>query len=391
MAGSDDFSFFKFSATLDSESFKSFFVWCAQNSVSDIHIQGGNELVVSRHGRLLKASQFILADDLMSKLSDEIFTPEVRATVKGGRPVDRALQLDGDINNRFGLTRGERLRFRCNFVQSTAGRQDTTMALTMRVIPTEIPLLEAMDIEPDLFDVLLPHKGLGLIGGETGSGKSTLLASIYRYCLDYYPDRKVTTTEDPIEYILSKLGDVLPVTQLQLRRDVESYAESIRAHLRRAPSIIGIGEMRDQETIEAAILAGQSGHLCLSTVHIHSPGEAISRCVTRFPAEIREAIARDMLGVLQFIAVQKLLRTVGGKRIAVREFIVFSDELRDELDDIPYQNWGRYIDGIIKMESRRISDHAWRLYNEGIIDRSELSVAMNNRQIHEFERMNQNV
>ncbi|EBR0232222.1 plasmid transfer ATPase TraJ [Morganella morganii] len=376
---------FNFSGRLDGEQMKCFFTWCAKNSVSDIHIQGGNELVVGRYGRLIRVSQFVLADDVMSKLCDEIFNPEVRATVKGGRPVDRALQLDGDINQRYDLERGERLRFRCNFVQGTAGRLDTTLALTMRVIPSEIQALESMDIEPELFDVLLPHKGLGLIGGETGSGKSTLLASIYRYCLEQYPDRKLTTLEDPIEFILAKPGDILPVTQLQLRRDIDSYAEGIRANLRRAPSVIGVGEMRDSETIEAGIVAGQSGHLCLSTTHIHSPGEAISRCVTRFPAEVREAYARDMLGVLQYIVVQKLIRTTDGKRKALREYIVFDDQLRTELGDKKYQVWGQHIDSIIKHEKRRIADHAWQMYCNKQIEYSELSVAMNNKQIREFE------
>lgn len=379
------FTPYPFTGDLTGYSLKEFFVWCARQNVSDIHIQGGNHLVVSHYGRLRQASTFTIPDDILSKMVDEIFNPEVRAEIRGARPVDRPLQLDGDINRRYGLERGERLRFRCNLVQATAGRLDTTTALTMRIIPDEIPPLLSMGIEKALLDVVLPHKGLGFIGGEMGSGKSTFLAAVYRCCAEHFPDRKITTTEDPIEYIIGRKGDVLPATQLQIGRDVKNFAEGIRADLRRAPSVIGVGEMRDLETIEAGVLAGQLGHLCLSTLHIHSPGEAIPRCITRFPAEVREAMARDMLGVLQYIIVQKLLRTTDGKRQAVREYIIFDDALRQSLSDMPYTHWGQHIDSIIRVEKRRIADQAWELCVAGRIERSELLEVMSAPQRREFE------
>jgi defect-in-organelle-trafficking protein DotB len=386
MTDSSAFQPYPFDDGLNAESLRYFFVWCARQSVSDIHIQGGNHLVVGHQGRLRQASPFVLADDTWSKLLDEMFNPELRSTVRGGQPLDRATQLDGDINQRYGLERGERLRFRCNFVQATAGRLDTTVALTMRIIPSDIPDLTQMGLEDELFEALLPSNGLGLIGGITGSGKSTLLAAIYRFCLDNDPDRKVTTIEDPIEFVLGRSGDVLLPTQLQIIRDVDTYAEGIRADLRRAPSIIGVGEMRDLETFQAALLAGQVGHLCLSTLHIHSPGEAIPRCLTMVPSEMREAAASDMLNVLQYVVVQKLLRTMDGKRQAVREYIIFDDALRAKLASMPYTQWGRHIDDIIRLEQRRFADQAWRMYQAGRIDRRELLVAMSASQLRELEQ-----
>jgi len=386
MTETSTFEPYPFEDGLNGTTLRDFFVWCARQSVSDIHIQGGNNLVVGHHGRLRRASRFVLADDILSKLVDEVFNPEVRATVRGGRPVDRALQLDGDMSNRYGLERGERLRFRCNFVQATAGRLDTTLALTMRIIPWLIPDLTKMGIEDDLFEALLPANGIGLIGGITGSGKSTLLASTYRYCLDHDPDRKITTIEDPIEYIFGRAGDILEPTQLQIGRDVASYGDGIRAALRSAPSIIGVGEMRDLDTLSAGVLAGQLGHFNLTTVHIHSPGEAIPRCLTLVPAEMRDATARDLLGVLQYIVVQKLLRTIDGKRQAVREYILFDDPLRAKLAGMPYMQWGQHIDSLIRLENRRIADQAWRLYQENRIDRRELASAMTAYQLRELEQ-----
>lgn len=386
MTSSSELVPYNFKSNVDAISISHFFVWCARQSVSDIHIQGGNHLVVDQHGRKHRASAFVLPDDTLSRVIDEVFTPEVRPTVSGGLPYDCSLQLDGDMHSRYGLERGERLRFRCNFVQATAGRLDRTLALTMRVIPWDIPDLTQMGIEADLFEALLPHKGLGILGGITGSGKSTLAAAAYRYCLNTDPDRKITTLEDPIEYVLGRAEDILPPTQLQITRDVVSYAEGIRAALRRAPSIIGIGEMRDLETFQAGVLAGQLGHFNLTTLHIHSPGEAIPRCLTMVPAEMREATAWDLLGVLQYIVVQTLLRTTDGKRKAVREYIIFDDPLRAKLAEIPYTQWGRHIDSIIRLEQRRIADQAWRLYQQDVIEHSELKKAMTAHQQHEFEK-----
>lgn len=375
---------FDFSNGMTADTLRSFMVWCARNHVSDIHLQGDNHFVIGRYGRLIRASPFAVADDTMSKLMDDIFSPEMRPKVRGGTSIDRALQLDGDANNRWGLDRGERVRFRVNLLQGTAGRQKT-IGWTMRVIPSDIPPLESMGLEPELMENILPEKGLALWGGITGSGKSTALASTYRYCLDVYPDRKVTTKEDPIEFILGRPGDVLPPLQSQVGEDIPDFATGIRADLRRAPSVMGVGEMRDGETIDAGIRAGQLGHLCLTTTHIDSPGEVFARLLMEFPHESRDAMAWALLGVLQYVVVQTLLRTTDGKRKAVREYIVFDHALREKLASMPWSQWGAHVNGIIRAEKRRIVDQAWRLCVEGLIDPAELRSVMSPSQQREFE------
>lgn len=381
---SAEFTPFDFSSGLNADTLRSFMVWCARNHVSDIHLQGDNHFVVGRYGRLLRASPFSVADDSMSKLMDDIFSPEMRPKVRGGVSIDRALQLDGDANKRWGLDRGERVRFRVNLLQGTAGRQKT-IGWTMRVIPSEIPPLEGMGLEPELMENILPEKGLALWGGITGSGKSTALASTYRYSLDTYPDRKVTTKEDPIEFILGRPDDVLPPLQSQVGEDIPDFATGIRADLRRAPSIMGVGEMRDRETIDAGIRAGQLGHLCLSTTHIDSPGEVFARLLMEFPHESRDAMAWALLGVLQYVVVQTLLRTTDGKRTAVREYIVIDHALREKLGGMPWSQWGAHVNSIIRLEKRRIVDQAWRLCVEGRIAPAELSMVMSPSQRREFE------
>ena len=385
MMSASELKLYDFSGGLNADTLRGFMVWCARNNVSDIHLQGDNHFVVGRYGRLLRASEFAVADDTMAKLMDEVFTPELRPQVRGGVSVDRAMQLDGDMTGRWGLSRGERIRFRVNLLQGTAGRQDSTIAWTLRVIPSDIPPLEDMQLEAELMDNILPAKGMGLWGGITGSGKSTALASTYRFCLDKYPDRKVTTKEDPIEFILGRPEDVLKPLQSQVGKDIPDFATGIRADLRRAPSLIGVGEMRDRETIDAGIRAGQLGHLCLSTTHIDSPGEAFPRLLMEFPHESREAMAWSLLGVLQYVVVQTLLRTTDGRRTAVREYIIIDHDLREKLGSMPWSQWGAHINSIIRLEKRRIVDQAWQLFRAGRIAESELFVVMSPRQRREFE------
>lgn len=383
MMSAQELKLFDFGGGLTPDTLRGFFVWAARNNVSDIHLQGDNHLIVGRYGRLLRASHFSVADDTLAKLMDEIFAPELRPMVRGGISVDRAIQLDGDASGRWGLNRGERIRFRVNLLQGTAGRQKT-IAWTLRVIPSEIPPLLNMGLEPGLMENILPSKGLALWGGITGSGKSTALASTYRYCLDEFPDRKVTTKEDPIEFILGRPDDVLPPLQSQVGEDIPDFATGIRADLRRAPSVIGVGEMRDRETIDAGIRAGQLGHLCLTTTHIDSPGEVFARLLNEFPAESRDAMAWALIGVLQYVVVQTLLRTIDGKRVAVREYIIIDHELREKLGGLPWSQWGSHVNAIIRLEKRRIVDQAWSLYREGRIDERELTVVMSPRQRREF-------
>ena len=172
---------YAFKEGLNADSLRNFMVWCARQQASDIHLQGDNHFVIGRHGRLLRASAFSVADDTLAKLMDEVFAPELRPMVRGGISVDRALQLDGNADGRYELARGERIRFRVNLLQGTAGRQDSTIGWTLRVIPSVIPPLEDMGLPDDLMEHILPAKGLALWGGITGSGKSTALASTSRY------------------------------------------------------------------------------------------------------------------------------------------------------------------------------------------------------------------
>jgi defect-in-organelle-trafficking protein DotB len=363
------------------DALRSFLVHCSHNNVSDIFLQGGGPLVVDLYGRKVRASEFRIEPPQLARLMDDIFSEQIKGDLKSGKGVDRALQLTGDIYNRYGLGRGERLRFRCNFVQATIGDYDMVPALTLRTIPTVIPQLESLGLEDDLFPALLPHKGIGLVVGETGSGKSTLLAAIYQYCAQHYPDRKIVTAEDPIEFLLNFPEAILMPEQSQIGRDVTSFAEHLRLSLRRAPGVIGVGEIRDLETLYGAVMNGQSGHLCLSTMHTDSPGETIPRALMLVPTELREAMAHNLLSNLQYIIAQRLLRTTDGKRQAVREYLVFDDDVREALGRLEHTRWHDWIDNYLSERKARMSDKAWALYQQGRISQHEVLTVITRREL----------
>ncbi len=366
---------------MNGDSLRTFLVHCARNGVSDIFLQGGGPIVVDLYGRKIRASEFRLEPPQLSRLMDDVFSEQIKGLLKSGKGVDRALQLTGDIYRRYGLDRGETLRFRCNFVQATIGDYDMVPALTLRTIPTKIPELESLGLEDDLLPALLPHKGIGLVVGETGSGKSTLLASLYQHCALNDPDRKIVTAEDPIEFLLNFPQAILMPEQSQIGRDVESFAEHLRLTLRRAPGVIGVGEIRDLQTLAGAVMNGQSGHLCLSTMHTNSPGETIPRALLLVPAEQRESMAHNLLSNLQYVITQRLLRTTDGKRQAVREYLVFDEDIRESLGGLEPPHWRAWIDNHLSERNARMSDKAWALYLEGRIDQKELLTVITRREL----------
>lgn len=372
-AGVAEFGHFPFTH-FNGDEFRTFFAWCASHNVSDIDLTGGSPVSVSRFGRRVQVSAAVLPSASLAVAIDDLCGREVRPRVISGNPVDRAIQISGDINNRYGLGRGERIRLRSHIIQGTSANEDSAISVTMRVIPHRIPEISSLNIEPDLLLGMLPKSGLGLVCGETGSGKSTLLASLYRHCQDTAPDRKIVTYEDPVEYVLGRPTDLLPPHQAQIGRDVESFAAGLRSAMRRNPELIGIGEIRDTETADAAIQAGETGHLCLGTVHTHSVGETIPRLLGLFNPTIRDSMSWALLGVLRFIVVQVLARTTDGRRRAVREYIVFTDKIRSKLKQLPPEKWGSQLDEMLLNKKRRLSDQIKNLYQDGIIARNEAAL-----------------
>ena len=166
----DEFGLFPFQR-FTADELRHFFVWCAAHKVSDVDLTGGSPVSVSRFGRRVRCSSATLPTTLMSSLIDELFGREVIPRVLAGNPVDRTIQINGDASGRYGLKRGERIRLRSHLIQGTSGAEEKAISITMRVIPTEIPDILSMNIEPDLLEAMVCKSGMGFVCGETGSGK----------------------------------------------------------------------------------------------------------------------------------------------------------------------------------------------------------------------------
>jgi defect-in-organelle-trafficking protein DotB len=242
----------------------------------------------------------------------------------------------------------------------------------MRTIPSELPDIAAMGIEQDLFDALYPGMGLVLVCGPTGSGKTTLQAAVYAHAGMAMPDRKVITYEDPVEFVLGGPHWKGPQpAQSQIGRDIQNFAYGLRNAMRRKPSIIGIGEARDLETVDAMVEAGLTGHLCYATVHTESVAETINRIIQVYPPAQQSAVASRLIGALRVIVVQRLLKSCDGRRKAVREYVVFDRELRNELQSVSYEQWGAMLRQRLERAGETLDDRAWALFRAGEIEKLE--------------------
>jgi twitching motility protein PilT len=201
----------------------------------------------------------------------------------------------------------------------------------MRLIPEEIPSLEVLGLPPSVIGLAHESRGLVLVTGVTGSGKSTTLAALVDLINRTRP-MHVLTIEDPIEFVHKDKRAV--VTQREIGFDTPNYAAGLRAALRQDPDVILIGEMRDPETIETALVAAETGHLVFSTLHTLDAPETINRIVAAFPPHQQEQIRIQLARVLRAAVSQRLLpRADGAGRALAAEVLITTPYVRDCIQD----------------------------------------------------------
>jgi twitching motility protein PilU len=211
----------------------------------------------------------------------------------------------------------------------SAMRQRGSYAAVIRFITKDIPSLESLKLPAVLSSLIMEKRGLVLVVGATGSGKSTTLASM----IDYRNERQVghiLTIEDPIEFLFRNKKSI--INQREVGADTESVQVALKNALRQAPVVILIGEIRDRETMSAAIAYAQSGHLCLATLHAGNSYHALNRILNFFPVEVRPTLLGDLAASLKGIVSQRLLRTNIGQRVPAVE-ILLNTHLISELID----------------------------------------------------------
>ncbi len=212
-------------------------------------------------------------------------------------------------------------RFRFNVY-----RQRGSVGCAMRAIPAKIPSLDSLRMPPILKELTKKHSGVILVTGPTGSGKSTTIASMIDVINAERPVH-ILTMEDPIEYIHSH--KVAMVNQREIGHDSQTFANAIRAALREDPDVILVGELRDKETIAAALTLAETGHLVFGTLHTRSAPATVDRIIDVFPSDQQDQIRVQFAGSLQAVVAQQLLPMVGGGRVAAIEIMVATSAVRN--------------------------------------------------------------
>jgi len=273
-----------------------------EQNASDLHLQVGQPPTLRLSGSMTPIDGPALTPLDTEKLMLSI-TPDVHI---------QSTKLNGGAD--FGFAYMDKARFRVSVLKSKGN-----YGMVLRQIPNRMFGLRDIGMPDKIRELLYRPRGLILVTGPTGSGKSTTLASMINY-VNENRDGHIITIEDPIEYYHPHKRCV--VTQREVHVDVPSFSEAIRRALRQDPDIILVGEMRDLETIEAAISAAETGHLVFGTLHTNSAAKTVDRIVDAFPANMKDMIRTQLASSLVAVISQVLCKKIGGGRIAGYEIMV---------------------------------------------------------------------
>jgi defect-in-organelle-trafficking protein DotB len=233
-----------------------------------------------------------------------------------------------------------------------------------------------MNLPKEVLDAIAPNDGVVYVTGATGSGKSTLLASIIKEIAEQTDsNRKILTYEAPIEFVFDSIEKPSAiVSQSEIPRHLPSFAAGVRNALRRKPRLILVGEARDAETISAVIEAALTGHPVYTTLHANGVAETIRRLVGTFPREERYGRTLDIIETIRLVLWQILVPTVDGKRVALREYLVFNDEIRDRLLGVPPDEVTAMTRRLLKEKGQPMIVDAKRKFEAGVISEREFKI-----------------
>lgn len=278
----------------------------AQNC-SDLHISVGEPPVFRVNGelaRLRKEPPF--TQQQVEQIVEKIVPASLKAEFAKGFDADFCLVMEGGMRQRVNVF-----------------RQQNGLAIALRFLHDHIPTLDQLRLPEALMDMALLPRGLILVTGPTGSGKSTTLAAM----VDAVNHRRrchIMTVEDPVEYKYAP--DTALIHQREVGVDVPSFAEALRSALREDPDVILVGEMRDHETIAAALTAAETGHLVLSTLHTTGAAMTAQRIIDVFPAHQQQQVRIQLANALRGVVTQQLVPTADGKgRVAAVELLISNE------------------------------------------------------------------
>jgi defect-in-organelle-trafficking protein DotB len=342
-------------------------IHCVKHGASDVTFQTGEPVIAEIYGKLNKITRRKLANMEIGEILNAMYGPNATTMIMSGKDVDTHYEIRPN--------RTERYRFRINGTGCQVEGHDA-MQITARTIPTDPPTLESMKLPQVLMDAIAPEQGVVYVTGATGSGKSTLLSAIIRDITeDKESHRKVLTYESPIEFVYDNvIKTSAVVSQSEIPRHLPSFAAGVRNALRRKPRLILVGEARDTETIGAVMEAAMTGHPVYTTLHSNSVAETMRRLVITFPAEERQGRTIDIIETVRLIISQRLVPTVDGKRVALREYLVFDEKIRDILLETDILALTNVVRKLVREHGRTIEVDAREKFEAGIISERQYKV-----------------
>lgn len=274
----------------------------SEKQASDIFLSAHAPVLIKINGQSVPVNSQILPVDGPRNLLAEVVPPKRM----------EELEETGELNMGVALPGVGRFRI-------SAMRQRGTIAAVVRFIDSEIPSLDTLNLPPIVGSLVMERRGLLLVVGATGSGKSTTLASMIE-SRNTTTSGHILTLEEPIEFLFRNKKSV--VNQREIGTDAESLQVALKNALRQAPDVILIGEIRDRDTMSAALAYAQSGHLVLATMHASNSYQALNRILSFYPVEVRPTLLGDLSTALRAIVSQRLLRTVKGARLPAVEVLL---------------------------------------------------------------------
>ena len=326
-----------------------------KQDASDLHITVGRPPTVRMNGRLRNLQTKILDPD------------DTMALMKSITPEKNQAEFQEQGGTDFGFSFSEAARFRVSVF-----RQKSFVAMVLRLIPNRILTFEQIGLPPISRELIKRPRGLFLVTGPTGSGKTTTIATMVDYVNSNF-EKHIVTVEDPIEYYHVHKRSIVNQREVGSLADVPSFAEALRRALRQNPDVILVGEMRDLETIEAAIKAAETGHLVFGTLHTTGAAGTINRIIDAFPVnqqeQVRVQLSTSLLAVLSQVL---LARSDKPGRIAGYEFMVVTPAISNLIRESKTFRIDSAIQTGKKFGMQLLDEHLWSIYSKGMITIEEM-------------------
>jgi twitching motility protein PilU len=322
-----------------------------EKKASDVYLSAMAPALIKINGQCVPINAQLLPFDAPRNLLAEVLSAE------------RMAELDevGELNMGFPIAGVGRFRV-------SAMRQRGTVAAVIRYISVDVPSLDELNVPLVLGDLIMEKRGLLLMVGATGAGKSTTLAAMMDHRNESVTGH-ILTIEDPIEYLFKNKKSV--VNQREIGTDTQSLAVALKNALRQAPDVILIGEIRDRETMSAAIAYAQSGHLCLATMHANNSYQALNRILSFYPVEVRATMLGDLGAALKAVVSQRLLRTTDGKRTPAVEIMLNTKLISELIEKGDFSGVKEAMEKSMAEGSQCFEQDIARLIVSGAVDRKE--------------------